>query len=78
MLRVIGERRPEIPRYFFHFKRRQVALMDQAGLELADLDHAVREAVRRGRHMTGQANLALGSIVVDDEWRTLFKVPLGD
>jgi hypothetical protein len=74
----IGESRPEMPRYYFHFKRGQVTLMDHDGLELADVDDAVHEAVRRARQIAGQTNLFLGSIVVDDEWRTLFEVPLRD
>ena len=39
----------EMPRYFFHFKRGQVTLLDQEGVELADIEQAVKEAARRAQ-----------------------------
>jgi len=34
----------EMPRYFFHFKRGQVTLLDQEGVELADIEQAVKRS----------------------------------
>jgi len=33
-----------MPRYFFHFKRGQVTLLDQEGVELADIEQAVKRS----------------------------------
>ena len=72
-----------MPRYFFHVRRGQMTILDQDGLELADVAAAAREAIRRGREIAGQnaatsAPLGLGRIIVDDEWRTIFELPLED
>lgn len=70
-----------MPRYFFHLKRGQMTILDRDGIELADVAEAAREAVRRGREVARQnalnaRPLGAGRIIVDDEWRTIFEVPL--
>ena len=72
-----------MPRYFFHVRRGQITILDQDGVELADVAEAAREAVRRGREIARRnaANsvpLGVGRIIVDDEWRTIFELPLED
>lgn len=72
-----------MPRYFFHLKRGQMTILDRDGVELADVAEAAREAVRRGREIARQNALnaqppGAGKIIVDDEWRTIFEVPLED
>jgi hypothetical protein len=72
-----------MPRYFFHLKRGQMTILDRDGVELADVAEAAREAVRRGREIARQnaltaRPLGAGKIIVDDEWRTIFEVPLED
>lgn len=72
-----------MPRYFFHLKRGQMTILDREGVELADVAEAAREAVRRGREIARQnavnaRPLGAGRIIVDDEWRTIFEVPLED
>jgi Domain of unknown function (DUF6894) len=72
-----------MPRYFFHLKRGQMTILDRDGVELADVAEAAREAVRRGREVARQnalnaRPLGAGRIIVDDEWRTIFEVPLED
>jgi uncharacterized protein DUF6894 len=42
-----------MPRYFFHIKRGQVTVLDQDGVELADIGEAAEEAARRGREIAG-------------------------
>ena len=36
-------------RYFFHFKRGQMTILDQEGVDLAGITEAAEEAARRGR-----------------------------
>jgi hypothetical protein len=72
-----------MPRYFFHVRRGQITILDQDGVELADVAAAAREAIRRGREVARQnavtsAPLGLGRIIVDDEWRTIFELPVED
>jgi len=70
-----------MPRYFFHVRRGQVTVLDQEGVELADLDEAVQEAARRALQiMAREALISLppskGMIVVDDEeFCTLLELP---
>ena len=40
-----------MPRYFFHVKRGQVTVLDQEGVELADIVEATAEALERGRQI---------------------------
>jgi len=72
-----------MPRYFFHVRRGQMTILDQDGVELADVAEAAKEAIRRGREIARQngantASFGLGRIIVDDEWRTIFELPLED
>jgi hypothetical protein len=43
----------ECLRYFFHIKCGQVTVLDQDGVELADIGEAAEEAARRGREIAG-------------------------
>jgi hypothetical protein len=72
-----------MPRYFFHFKRGQVTILDQEGVDLPDHSEAAEEAARRGRAIAARDALksvpfSTGTIVVEDEWRTIFEVRLED
>jgi hypothetical protein len=69
-----------MPRYFFHVKRGQMTVLDQQGIELADIEEATKEAARRGREIL--ANQALegvrdsgGIIIIDEGWRTVLELP---
>lgn len=60
-----------------------MTILDQDGVELAGVAEAVREAVRRGRETARQnavnaMPLSAARIIVEDEWRTIFEVPLDD
>ena len=75
--------RAEMPRYFFHFKRGQMTILDQEGVDLPDISEAAEEAARRGRAIAARDALksvpfSRGTIVVEDEWRTIFEVRLED
>ena len=61
-----------MPRYFFHVKRGQVTVLDQQGVELADIDEAAKEAARRG----GVIKPSGAVIVANDQWRPLFEMPM--
>jgi len=37
--------------FHFHVKRGEVTVLDHEGIELADIEEATNEAVRRGREM---------------------------
>lgn len=70
-------------RYFFHVNRGQVTILDQEGVELADIREAAREAARRGweiaaREALNAAPAGAGKIIIDDEWRTVLELPLQD
>lgn len=72
-----------MPRYFFHFKRGQMTILDQEGVDLPDLNEAAAEAARRGRAIAARDALkslpfSAGTIIVEDEWRTIFDVRLED
>ena len=41
----------EVPRYYFHVKSRQLTVLDQEGVELADIANAVKEAARRAQEI---------------------------
>jgi hypothetical protein len=59
-----------MPHYFFHVKRGQVTILDQQGVELADIDEAAKEALRRGRVI----NPSGAVVVANDQWQPLFEV----
>ena len=71
-----------MPRYYFHVRRGQVTFRDNEGVELTDLREAALEAVRRGREIAGRealldgARVEPGSVVIDDQWRTILELPL--
>jgi hypothetical protein len=70
-------------RYFFHFKRGQMTILDQEGVDLADITEAAEEAVRRGRAIAARDALksvpfSTGMIIVEDEWQTILEVRLED
>ena len=70
----------EVP---FHFKRGQMTILDQEGVDLADITEAAEEAVRRGRAIAARDALksvrfSTGMIIVEDEWRTILEVRLED
>ena len=66
-------------RYYFHIKRGQMTVLDQEGVELAELADAEREAVLRALHIAWQHGVKAndnGSIVIaDDAWQTVMEVP---
>jgi len=72
-----------MPRYFFHFKRGQMTILDQEGVDLAGITEAAEEAARRGRAIATRDALksvpfSTGKIIVEDEWRTILEVRLED
>jgi hypothetical protein len=72
-----------MPRYFFHFKRGQVTILDQEGVDLAGITEAAEEAARRGRAIAMRDALksvpfSTGMIIVEDDWRTILEVRLED
>ncbi len=72
-----------MPRYFFHFKRGQMTILDQEGVDLAGITEAAEEAARRGRAIAARDALKAvpfsnGMIIVEDEWRTILEVRLED
>jgi hypothetical protein len=71
-----------MPRYFFHVKRGQVTFLDRAGLECTGLDEAAREAARRAWEIEAREALtdlppSTGTIIVDDEYKTVLHLPFG-
>ena len=68
-------------RYYFHVRRGHVIILDREGVELANLEEATREAVRRAVQI--EASEALkgvrpsgGMIIVSDQFGTVLEVPL--
>ena len=72
---------PKMPRYFFHVKRGQMTVLDQEGIELADVAEAEIEVVRRAQEIvSGEASKGVpassGQIIVADEsWQRIFELP---
>jgi hypothetical protein len=72
----------KLPRYYFHLKRGQVTILDQVGVELTDLEEAVKEAARRGRQIAkrgaAHGGVPTGAVVVvaDEQWQPVLEVPL--
>jgi len=69
-----------MPRYFFHVKRGQMTVLDQQGIELADIEEATKEAARRGREILANQDLegvrdSGGIIIIDEGWRTVLELP---
>jgi len=72
-----------MPRYFFHVKRGQVTVLDQEGVELADIAEATVEALERGWQIAASKTLRAvpangGTIVIDEERHTVREVPFED
>ena len=71
-----------MPRYYFHVRRGQLTFLDNEGIELTDIEEAATEAVRRGGAIARRVapingvGLQGGSVVIDDEWRTVLELPL--
>jgi hypothetical protein len=71
----------DVPRYFFHVKRGQMTILDQEGIDLANLAQAEEEAVHRAQQCLADdacngAPVSRGIIIVADEnWRRLFELP---
>ena len=62
----------EVPRYFFRIRWGQATILDRQGIELANIDEAVKEAMRRGRDIAAldiRKGVAAsgGVIIIDDE-----------
>jgi len=73
----------EMPRFFFHLKRGQVTILDQEGVELADIIAATQEAARRGREIAARdalQGIAPDAVIViaDEKWQPVFEVPTND
>ena len=69
-----------MPRYFFHVKQGQLTVLDQKGLELANIEEAAHEATRRGREIAARegrnaASPSTGLIIIDEGWRTVLELP---
>jgi hypothetical protein len=67
-------------RYYFHVRRGQVTFLDKEGIELADLDEASKEAIRRAWEIKERERMtdlpaSIGRIVVDNEFRTVLELP---
>jgi hypothetical protein len=65
-----------MPRYFFYIRWGQATILDRQGVELANIEEALEEAVRRGRDMAApdirQGIAPRGSvIIIDDELGTV-------
>jgi hypothetical protein len=71
----------EVPRYYFHVKSGQLTVLDQEGVELADIANAVREAARRAQQIVSKDVLQDVSavsrmiIIADDELHTVTELP---
>lgn len=60
-----------------------MTILDQDGVDLADITEAAEEAARRGRDILARDALksvpfSTGIIIVEDEWRTIFELRLED
>ena len=66
-----------MPRYFFHVKRGRVTVLDHQGVELAHIEDAELEAMRRAKKILSTEPDASGhrAIVIADDWRPVMEVP---
>jgi hypothetical protein len=69
-----------MPRYFFHLRRGQVTVLDQAGIELANIEDAAKEAGNRAQEIAAKdalngaaANSRLIAIA-DEQWRPVMEL----
>ena len=66
--------------FHFHVKRGEVTVLDHEGIELADIEEATNEAVRRGREIAKASALKGISpggviVVVDEQWQPVCEMP---
>jgi hypothetical protein len=69
-----------VPKYFFHIKRGQMTIIDQEGIELANIEEATKEAARLGQEIAANETLkgvlpSRGMIIIDEQWRTVLELP---
>lgn len=71
-----------MPRYYFHVRRGQMTVLDQEGIDLAD----IVEAAKRAAHQALQIEASgppkdvpgnIGAIIVADDLCTILEVPFG-
>ena len=71
----------ECPDISFTSNRGRLTVLDQKGLELANIEEAAQEATRRGREIAARegrnaATLpSTGLIIIDEGWRTVLELP---
>ena len=51
-----------MPRYYFHVRRGQMTVLDQEGIELADIVDAEMEAAQRAQQIVNRGSLNGGSL----------------
>ena len=70
-----------MPRYYFHVKSGQLTVLDQEGVELADIANAAREAAWRAQEIVltdilqGVSAVSRRIIIADDELHTVTELP---
>ena len=70
-----------MPRYYFHVKSGQLTVLDQEGVELADIANAAREAARRAQEIVlkdilqGVSAVSRRIIIADDELHIVTELP---
>jgi hypothetical protein len=71
----------EVPRYHFHVKSGQLTVLDQEGVELADIANAVTEAAQRAQEIVlkdvlqGVSAVSRMIVIADDELHTVTELP---
>src|SRR5262245_44805816 len=69
-------------RYYFHVRHGRATILDNHGVEFADLVEAANEATRRALQIAqrealeGASQINRCAIIVDDEVSTIFEVPV--
>jgi hypothetical protein len=75
-----GDRRCEMPRFYFHTRRGQMTVLDQEGFDLPDITHAEDEAKKRAQAIVASeapkgVPATSGKIIVDDDnGQTVFEL----
>jgi hypothetical protein len=73
-----------VPRYYFHTRQGRATMLDHDGLDLADLQEAVREAKRRASAiastdtLNGYPSRSLVIVVADEQGSTVFEAPVDE
>jgi hypothetical protein len=71
----------EVPRFHFHVKSGQLTVLDQEGVELADIANAVTEAAQRAQVIVskdvlqGVSAVSRMIVIADDELHTVTELP---